>query len=291
MSRPKVSIITRTRDREIFLARAMASVLGQAEAPSWEWIVVNDAGNRDKVESILGPAMASHSGQVVLIHLGESKGMENASNRGMEKATGEYVVIHDDDDTWEPTFLKEMAGWMDIPGNRPFGGVVCHSHRIEEVVGGESIIIERVTPFNDWLTHLDPWTILEENPFPPISFLFRRSTYDEAGPFDESLPVLGDWEFNVRVILGKPIGILPRTLARYHHRPRAQSGASANSITAGHNTHRHWESVLRRRWMESLPAKELPEFGYLAKSAGSIKESRDRLNRLLSLPIRPGPQV
>ena len=287
----KVSIITRTRDREQFLARAMASVLGQVDAPAWEWIVVNDAGDPGKVEAVLQTAREQFPEQVQVLHLPASRGMEHASNRGIERASGELLVIHDDDDSWEPAFLRKMSAWLDAPEHLDFAGVVCHSLAVDEVVEGDCIHSRRQYPFNTWLQAVDPWTVLEENPCPPISFMFRRSAYDETGPFDEELPVLGDWEFNVRVILRHPVGILPELLARYHHRPRGSTGSSANSITAGHDTHRHWESVLRDRWRTAPPIGALPHFGQLAAAAGHIKASRDRLDRLLSLPIRPGPQV
>ena len=211
------------------------------------------------------------------------------TNPGMAAAKGAFAVIHDDDDSWEPTFLKEMTAWLDDPEHSACAGVACHSQRVEETVDAEGIHLQRSTPFNTWLQELDPWTMLEENPFPPISFMFRRSAYDEAGPFDEGLPVLGDWEFNLRLILRWPLGLLPKVLANYHHRPRSATGSAANSITAGHDTHRHWESVLRERWKKEAPGKGLPAFGALSSIAGEIKASRDRLDRLLSLPIRPGP--
>ena len=289
MNRPKVSIITRTKDREQFLSRAVQSVLGQANPPEWEWIVVNDAGDRAVVEAVLAHVPQALASRVSVIHLLESKGMEHASNQGIQQARGNYLVIHDDDDSWHPDFLRKMSAWLDQEENASCAGVVCHSQRVEETVDKDGIQVHAETPFNTWLESIDPWTILEENPYPPISFMLRRTAYDEVGPFDESLPVLGDWEFNVRVILNRPIGLLPELLARYHHRPHGQSGSSANSITAGHNKHRHWEKVLRERWHQSPPLPGLESFGALASVAGSIKANRDRLDRLFSLPIRPGP--
>jgi glycosyltransferase involved in cell wall biosynthesis len=289
MNCPNVSIITRTKDREQFLSRAVQSVLGQVDAPNWEWIVVNDAGDKTAVEAIIARVPQELANRVKVIHLPESKGMEHASNQGIQQARGEYLVIHDDDDSWHPDFLRQMTAWLDREENEAFAGVVCHSKRIEETVEADGIRIHSETPFNTWLASIDPWTILEENPYPPISFMFRRSAYEEVGPFDESLPVLGDWEFNVRLILRWPLGILPEMLAHYHHRPRSATGASANSITAGHDTHRHWEKVLRERWRQSPPLPGLESFGALASVAGSIKADRDRLDRLFSLPIRPGP--
>jgi glycosyltransferase involved in cell wall biosynthesis len=291
MTAPKVSIITRTRNRDLFLRRAAESVLGQQDAPGWEWIVVNDGGDREPVEAVMGKAVKAYPDSIHLLHLPASKGMEHASNKGIELASGEFLVIHDDDDSWDPGFLPQMVSWLDRPERAHYAGVVCHAIEVKETVENGQIKFLEERPFNSWLTEVDPWRLLEENPFPPISFLFRRSAYDTAGPFDEELPVLGDWEFNVRVILRWPIGILAEPLARYHHRPPGAPGPEANTITAGERDHLHWEKVLRQRWKEAAPAPGLPCLGQLAAAAGAVHRARKAATRTLSLPIRPGPQV
>lgn len=287
MDSPKVSIITRTRNRPLLLQRALHSVLGQENAPPWEWIVVNDGGGREEVERILLPA----GDRVTIKHLKHSQGMEHASNCGISLSSGKYLAIHDDDDSWDSGFLREMHQWLDLPGRESYAGVVCHSIRVQEHLTDSEIKILREEPFNFWVEEILPWNVLMENPFPPISFLFRKSAYSAAGPFDESLPVLGDWEFNIRLVLRWRIGVLKKPLARYHHRDPSAKGAIANSITEGHDRHRQWEKTLRNRWLTHPPLPGIPHFGELSKIAGAIKTSRDALDRLLSLPMRPGPQV
>lgn len=291
MDFPTVSIITRTRNRPTLLRRAAESVLGQQAAPAWEWIIVNDAGDPEAVRSSLAGVPGAGDGAVQVIHLNQSQGMEHASNVGLEVARGAYLAIHDDDDSWEPTFLHTMTAWLDEPAHAPFGGVVCHSRRIVERVTPEGIELLHEEPFNAHLEALHPWLLLEQNAFPPISFLFRRSLFKAVGPFDESLPVLGDWEFNLRALLQAPIGLIPKMLARYHHRPPGVTGSMANSITAADNQHRDWEARLRERWGHQPPAPRLPYFGALSRVAATCRPRREALQRLLSLPLRPGPQV
>ena len=291
MPDPIVSIITRTRDRAVLLRRAAESVLGQENPPPLEWIVVNDGGDPAPVEAVLETARLRLGDQLKVLHLKTSRGMEHASNHGIAHASGEFLTIHDDDDSWDPGFLREMSDCLLRPEHAKHAGAVCQSIRVEESLDSERVRILRESPFNPWLTELTTWRILEQNPFPPISFLFRRSAYDEIGPFDESLPVLGDWEFNLRIILRWPLAVLPKPLARYHHRISGTAGAMANSITAGHDRHQEWDRVLRDRWQENPPLKELSHFGELARIAGASKSVRDHTHQLLSLPIRPGPQV
>lgn len=290
MDSPLVSIITRTRDRPRFLERARDAILAQQNPPPLEWIVVNDAGDPGEVEAVLAPARAQLAGALHLLNLDHSKGMEHASNRGMRHARGLYAIIHDDDDTWLPDFLYLMAEWLRHPSRHCFAGVVCHSIHVLESVQADRIEPVGSGPFNDWLQEIDVWQLLQENPFPPISFLFKRSVWEELGGFDETLPVLGDWEFNLRVALKHPIGVLPKALAQYHHRIRSSNPAHANSVTAGDSLHRDWEKRLRERWQAHPPHPALPHFGALSRVAAARLAANRSAARLLSLPLRPGPQ-
>lgn len=277
MSDPLVSVITRTRERPRFLQRAAESVMGQEAPPAFEWILVNDGGEREPVEAMRAELPEAKRARIRMRHLPASRGMEHASNVGVELSGGRYLVIHDDDDTWDPCFLRDMTAFMEEPQHRSLGGVVCHSLRVVERTGGSGggFVEEERHPFNDWLEELDFFRVLMENPFPPISFLFRRSLYQRTGPFREDLPVLGDWEFNLRALARGRIGILPRLLARYHHRPPEITGPEANSITAGDQRHRETERRLREEWTRDNPFGIDPElFARAARIAGSLKEMR-----------------
>ena len=291
----KVSIITRTRDREAFLKRAARSVLGQQEAPPWEWIVVNDGGDAARVEAVLAPDRPRLENRLRICHLGESRGMEHASNAGIARARGELLVIHDDDDRWDPAFLHEMSGFLDQSGNKRYAGVVCHSIRVvERMVDGVPVETHR-HPFNPGLQALSFWELLQENRFPPISFLFRRALLEGIGPFNEDLPVLGDWEFNLRAVARYPLAVHPRPLAFYHHREAVERRSQANSITAGDARHREVEAGLRRQWQEHNPFGAPPEImRHAAPLAGSLHRMRTGLRRLVhataQLPKPPPPQ-
>ena len=279
MSTPKVSLITRTRNRPVLLARAMESVLGQQEAPDWEWIVVNDGGNAPEVEQCLQPARST--GRLKLVHTGQSQGMEHASNCGLREARGVYLVIHDDDDSWSPRFLSRMVSFLEDPAHSAYGGVVCHSVRVVERLAENGIEEHFRHPFNPDLAALEFWPVLKENPFPPISFLFRRSIQKQIGPFNESLPVLGDWEFNLRFLARFRLAVLPEQLAFYHHRTSGTEAAYANSITAWDDRHRIVAARLRRQWAEKNPFGLPPEtVAAAAAAAGPLQRMATGLERI-----------
>ncbi|MEM1589569.1 MAG: hypothetical protein QW175_04035, partial [Candidatus Bathyarchaeia archaeon] len=178
--------------------------------------------------------------------------MEAASNVGIRAIDSEYVVIHDDDDSWSPTFLEEsvnaLQGWRKrVPTVK---GVVTHCARVVERIEGGVVWIEKVEPFNQHLeaglVRLD--LLLHQNQWPPIAFLYKREVFEELGGYREDLPVLGDWDFNIRFLLKYDIAVHPVTLAFYHHRPTA-GGALANTVIGGVSLHKLYRQMLLNEWL------------------------------------------
>ncbi len=241
----KVAIITRTKDRPILLRRAAESI-GEQTFDDYVWVIVNDGGDREVVAEIV-----SHfpEDKLMVIHNLKSVGLEAAANIGLRSRESEYVAIHDDDDTWYPRFLDKTVSYLDARGPSDMEqGVITYSEKVVEEISGQSVRFIMSDPFNTWMTSVELHRMLVGNTFPPISFLYRRSVHEEIGYFDESLPVLGDWDFNIRFILNHDIGLIREILARYHHRPQA-SQAYSNTVTAGRHMHEHYETVLRNRFL------------------------------------------
>ena len=242
------------------LKRAVESVLNQSY-PRWVHVVVNDGGVASAVEAVLDLYRDQYEGRLCVIHNPISLGMEAASNLGIRAVESEYIAIHDDDDSWSPDFLSQSVSalrWWSarMPSVR---GVVTHCHRVIEHVEGNVAVIDRVEPFNQWmapgLVSLDD--ILHQNLFPPIAFLYERVVFEEIGGYREDLPVLGDWEFNVRFLLRHDIAVHPVTLAFYHHRPAA-GGALSNTVFGGAFLHQQYKKALLNQWLrEDLGAGRL----------------------------------
>ena len=102
----QVSIVMRTYERPILLARAIASVQQQTFT-DWNLVVVNNGGNRSLVDAVVDVARSSTpTGNISVLHLEDRCGMEEASNRGLAATESEFFAIHDDDDSWDAEFLE-----------------------------------------------------------------------------------------------------------------------------------------------------------------------------------------
>lgn len=265
-----VSVITRTRDRPILLQRACQSVLSQSHT-DWRHIIVNDGGNRDVVEQVVRSFSPEYGQRVMLIHRETSSGMEAASNHGLRHAEGAFIAIHDDDDSWHPDFLQKTVSFLRAKDpSHPIQGVITHSQRIVEEIVGDEVRLRGSNPFNNWINTISVWRMLEENCFPPISFLFSDLALKRVGFFNESLPVLGDWEFNLRFLRYFDIGVIPEQLANYHHRTNAGGANYANTVGNADPKHRETERALIARW-------EAAENSYENNLAAACETARGNL--------------
>jgi glycosyltransferase involved in cell wall biosynthesis len=273
-----VAVVTRTKNRPLLLPRARESV----ETQSFEdrlWVLVNDAGEPEPVQRQAAAARAKGLDTLV-IHRDRSSGMEAASNDGIGRTKSEFVVMHDDDDTWHPDFLARTVAFLrDDPA---FVGVTTRCLRVEETLSEAGPKIRQTTPYNDRLhaVHLGDMAI--QNQFPPISFLFRRSLYDQLGGFDESLPVLGDWDFHLRALLAGDIGVIQETLANYHlrERPEGELRQYGNSITSGDDLHLLHDSRYRNRKLREDIEAGRPGIGFLLTMGRMEQHLSHRLDGL-----------
>lgn len=257
----KVSIITRTKNRPILLARALSSVLSQTHS-DWELIVVNDGGDEYETSRVLGQYKQAFSNRLKVIHHIGSKGMEAASNAALKIATGSYVVVHDDDDSWKPEFLKTTVDFLNLPSNSRFAAVATNCEVIQEKLSESSVVTTGKFPWGHWNDRVDIIRLARTNSFPPISLLIRMSVVELIGGFNESLPVLGDWEYNLRVFSIGDIGTIAEPLAYYHHRVN-QEGTYGNTVIAGASMHHDYNVFLRNSLVRLAIRKDPSSLGIL----------------------------
>ncbi len=260
-----VAVITRTKDRPLLLERAARSVSSQTY-PNYTWIVVNDGGDEAAVRAVLDGGDVDQD-RIVLLSHPSSIGMEAASNSGIRASTGDYIVIHDDDDTVHPEFLEVTVGFLESQSGQSYGGVATGVEYVSEEISGNEIIIHDRRPFMDWVRSVDFAEMLAQNMITSNSFLYRRSLFEEIGGYNEDLPVLGDWFFNIEFLLHADIKVLPSALSYYHHRDRDEESSNeptANSVIGGLDQHR--ENAARCR--NALIRKYRNEGGIAASIVG-----------------------
>lgn len=230
-----VAVITRTKDRPLLLERAARSVESQSHL-DLTWVVVNDGGDEASARAVLDACKIDQS-RIQFLSNPVSVGMEAASNIGIRASRSDYIVIHDDDDTLHPDFLEETVGFLESAAGQSYGGVATGVEYVSEEICTDEIIVHDRRPFMDWVHSVDFAEMLAQNMITSNSFLYRRQLFDEIGGYNEDLPVLGDWFFNIEFLLHADIKILPRVLSYYHHRTDAAQGDSEAYSNSGLNQH------------------------------------------------------
>lgn len=291
---PTVAIIMRTRDRARLLDRAVQDVLAQTRG-DWELRIVNDAGDPRAVREVLDRYEHEALGRIGVLDREESRGMEAASNAGIADTSAPLIAIHDDDDTWDPAFLQQTVAHLQ-----------AHPEQLAVAVRTTGIH-ERLTPGgivedHRWLSweEISGFRLLEHieiNRTVPIAVLHRRSAHEQLGMFDEGLPVVGDYDFHLRLLSTGPVGFIERPLAQWRHR-LAAAGADSNSIFARADDHRHYDRILRERHLGEWVRENgvgLPMYmAYLGRheadrAVAQLREQLDRIEEKLDAQAAAGP--
>ncbi len=222
----KVSIIMRTKDRAILLKRALESVASQTYT-NYCLVIVNDGGDSVQLEKIINKYRSKISGNVMLIHIQKSLGKWHAANQGVKKSQSTYIVLHDDDDSWEPNFLQKTTDFLEDSKHINYAGVATFTNLITEQITSSGVKQLSSSRFAPGLDQISIYELCRHNIFPPISYLYRRLIHDTTGLYNESLDALADWEFNLNTIRKYDIAMIHEKLANWHIRSKTSDTPSA----------------------------------------------------------------
>ena len=188
-TRPLVSVIIPTHNREDLLGRAIRSVLAQSYR-ELELIVVDDAstdGTREVVEAFDDPRLR---------YLRREQGGSAAAarNAGLAIAKGELIAFQDDDDIWLLEKLEKQVPHLLAQGEE-VGLSVCSmiwltGKREAQFVGGEAAF--RTLDYRKGKTG-------DEGLIATPGWLVRRAALEAAGPFDPEMRSWDDWELGLRL--------------------------------------------------------------------------------------------
>ena len=242
-SKAKMAIITRTKNRQLLLERAIKSVLAQTNK-DYVHVIVNDGGDQSSLDALLSKYPDTNR---FVIHNDNPLGLTAALNQGIRAVSSDYIAILDDDDSWSTARVEKVIEYLTLHPEEV--GVAVYMDRVIERIDNHDKIIEESR--NRWHEGVDYISLYDQcldNYLSNGCFTYRRSLYDELKGYDESLEVAEDWDFGIRCLLKYDIQFLPEVLTFYHHRPAAK-GAEGNSVFAGVNDHKRSLIKLRNKYL------------------------------------------
>jgi glycosyltransferase involved in cell wall biosynthesis len=267
---PLVSAVIPTRGRPDFLLGAVRSALRQTWTNIEVVVVVDgpDPATEAQLERLRDP-------RVRTVLLERPIGGSDARNAGVRAARGEWIAFLDDDDEWLPEKIERqmraaagMPDWFPIVSCR----VIAQSPSTSRVLPPRTR--EAQEPVGDYLfcrngLH-DPGGLLQ------TSTLLASRELLLAVPFQTGLPMHQDWDWAIRVMVHKGVGLrmLPQPLALW----RVEDGRD----TVGRST--DWKgSLVWIRRMRPLISPRAFSWFIAIQCAWRVQASRAGLSARLAL--------
>ena len=244
---PQLSIILPVFNRAHCIRRALSSVREQGVG-DFERIIGDDASTDDTWDVVRREFPTARLAQLEL-----NAGAAAARNAALRIATGDYLAFLDSDDEWLP---GKLAAQFDYLEKHPEVAACATSHIYQMRDGRRrEVIVENPS---DWSVRLQ-----SGQPFHGASTpVVRRSALESVGLQDESLRVLEDWDWMLRIAQKHSVHVLPEPFAVIHEnspsnadftllsteRFLAKHDKAFSSMGAAHRRNvisQHWENAAR----------------------------------------------
>jgi len=267
---PTVSICIPTYNRKDYLKETLASVFAQTYK-DYEVVVVDDGSTDGTEEMIRG------TGYKVRYYRQKNAGDAAARNKLLELARGEFITFLDSDDLLMPDAVERMMKVMESEG----GDIVVYGPylRIDEN-GNVYGRCKRKLHSGYIASHLFQNILVHS-----CGSMFPRNVLQEAGGFDETLPVCSDYDLWLRLSLKYRFIALPQpTFKRRRHPANLSRVSSKNQIVELQVLERFYyerggKTVIPKKIAANRFGKEEYRVGICALQEGNLTNAREYLIR------------
>jgi len=216
---PLVSIVIPSFNRADLIEETLDSISAQTYS-NWECIIVDD-GSDDDTAAIVGSYVSSDSRLSFVHRQRQPSGASTCRNIGLSLAVGKYVIFLDSDDLLASTCLEHRVALMEQNQETDF--IVFPTMVFRDVPGDSPYFWNAFSDEDDFDRFLR-----FDSPWQTAGPIWRRSSLDRVGFWDESAWSWQDWEFHVRALAEGLIYVkIPHPDSYYRQtRPNAISTAS-----------------------------------------------------------------
>lgn len=243
----------------MYLETAIRSIMSQT-LDSIQIIVVDDVSPDQATKDVLKRLES----KVTVIYRQKNGGASAARNTGAKAAKADYILCLDADDSIEPYYLEEAYNVFEM---YPEAGVVSCHVQLHGVRNG-------LWKPADGIGLPDALT---SSPIPNAS-CFRKTAWQDAGGYDETMRGYEDWEFWLSILEADwKIRVIPRVHYRYLTRQDSKVHTSnknaVNLISTIVSNHKN----LYAQHVEYVVRKKQEQIVQLQEQATMLKEENQAL--------------
>ena len=211
---PLVTVVTRTvAGREALLNQAIMSVMNQCY-PKVEHVITEDGGT--STEALCRQTDALTPASYRIRHLAcPKKGRSHAANCALEVASGDYIVILDDDDLLLPDHIETLVTEIKRSDSNAAYALAWDTP-VQYFDIERSYYTERAhVTYPLFYQEFDRKVLFHHNFLPIQSVMFCSSLLQDSVRFDEDLDQLEDWVFWKRLSKNADFRFVPKTTSLY----------------------------------------------------------------------------
>ncbi|HVI07316.1 MAG TPA: glycosyltransferase family A protein [Candidatus Binatia bacterium] len=240
---PRISVIMPSYNTAKLIAGCLDSVFHQT-FQDFEVVLVNDGSpDTPELERVLAPYLDKYSSQIVYIRQ-SNKRCAGARNTAIRQARGEFLAFLDSDDQWLPEHLSAQMKMFDDDPSLD----LVYANGVS--VGNPKLQHE----FMEWCPSIGPATfealVLERCHISVSTVVARKSVFERAGLFDESLVRCDDYDMWIRAAFhGAKIAYTTTVQARLNGGRPDSLGSSRAKMTEA-----YWQIL--KNALKNLPLSE-----------------------------------
>lgn len=230
----RCSVVMATWQGERFLPRQLSSILGQTRLPD-ELIVVDDA-SVDSTPEIVESFARTAPFDVRLIRSEIQRGSTRSFGTAIEAATGDLIMLADQDDLWLPQKVSRMESVFQASSATAFAFTDALLIDVDDVASATTLWdSRRFTPALQELVRCHPFRQLSHRFLATgCTMAFRADLADLVLPFPESADhhepaMLHDRWISIVLSTVGEVAVVPEPLTAYRIHPAQQIGLASSA--------------------------------------------------------------
>ena len=247
---PLVTVLLPTYNRAESLSTAIDSILAQSYS-QFELIIIRDGG-----QPIASVMRNYDDSRICLIDRDENRGKAASLNEALNRAKGKYICYLDDDDRWYPNHISTLTQALEEHPEYGLAYSDLYKVHYRPLSGGRrQILAKNVEISRDF----DRMLSFQFNHVLHVSLMHRRDLLDQAGPYNENLRVLIDWDLTRRLCFYTDFLHIPSVTGEYY---AAVGESDRISVQQRKDTGKYLHNLLTIR--STRPPKPWPYVGDLS---------------------------